>query len=105
MPANNSPLAYDDLRRVMDQALMSPNGVRLRCPNGVGEAYGLRSRMYKFRALDRKANRETYPKGDPKHGISVYDRLTIAPFADGDDIYLYLEVTNEERFAARIEEL
>lgn len=104
MTASNSPLAYDDLRAVMDRALASNNGIRLQCTS-VGEAYGLRSRMYKFRSLDREASRDTYPPGDPRHGRSIYDRLTIAPFMDGDVVYLYVEMTNAERFEERIEEL
>ncbi len=76
MPLSQSPAAYTDCAALLDQALESEKGVRITC-DSKGMATNLRQRLYKARQLDQKQNAESYPKGEPLHGRSVYDRLTV----------------------------
>jgi hypothetical protein len=103
MAYSKSPLAYEDLREIFDRALDAPKGLRIPCKSR-GAAMQLRSRFNSLREVDRKQNLRTYAEGDPMHGQSQYDRLTlrIMPPGDPNDHYLYIlhrlasELTVEE---------
>lgn len=109
MSASNSPLAYADIRHLADRALANGRGVMLRC-HDLGESISQRTRFYKMRDLDRRANKRTYPDPDhPMHGTSVYDTLVLSPCQEERDgeqvVFLAFEVSSAERLAERIEEL
>lgn len=76
MGTSKSVLANQDLRALLDRALESPRGVELSLPT-LNAAYTLRHRIYSLRETDRGQSRDLYPPDDPKHGVSVYDILTI----------------------------
>lgn len=73
MPTSKSPASYADVREALDKALEAPNGIRVRST----EPSQLRQRIYSFRKMDREASRHTYPEGDHRHGISIYDTLNV----------------------------
>src|SRR4051812_48606940 len=104
MTASESPLSYADIREVADRALANGFCVLLKCHDH-GNALSERSRFYKMRELDRKESRQTYPKGDPHHGVSVYDRLVVSPCVEGEQQYLSFQVSSAARLEERIVEL
>jgi len=74
MPFSDSSLAYDDVKRLLDQALMSEKGLRVRFETH-GKAIQFRHRLNHFRKLDRRESTKIYTKGDPLFGRTVYDKL------------------------------
>lgn len=109
MPVSSSPLAHRDIQAIMDRALSNGRGCRIQIANP-GEGYSLRQRFYTMRLGDRAANCKVFDPEDPRYGRSVYDALTVY-IASGNDedppesLYLMLEVSTEERLAARVEDL
>jgi hypothetical protein len=85
MPLSSQPAHYIDCRTYMDQALDAEKGIKITAETP-GKAINLRQRFYKAISLDRKANFELYPAGDPNHGRSAYDKLSIA--VDGNFVIL-----------------
>lgn len=83
MPHSSSPLAYDDIRSALDQALEAPKGVRIICDSEKA-AIRLRQRCQSFRKIDRAQNTKIYQEGDPMWGRSVYDRLSFS--LDGEAV-------------------
>jgi hypothetical protein len=82
--------SYLDCRALYDAALADPLGARA-CLGNFGAAQNMRGRMHYFRKLDRAANAEIYPRGDPKHGVSIYDDYQITILADtNDEFWLYI---------------
>lgn len=76
MTLSTSTLAYTDCFAAMDAALADAKGIAIRL--GTRSAADMfRMRCHYARALDRKANAETYDKGHPRHGVSEYDRLIL----------------------------
>lgn len=105
VPMSKSLLSYADIRGVMDQALASEKGVRVRC-DSLGQAYNLRQRFYSYRLMDRKENAKIYQPGDPLYNTSAYDKIIVLPEGDSAGNYwLRLEVSTAERLEARVEEL
>lgn len=106
MGHNTSPLADKAVREIADRALANGRGLRIRCDT-LGEANGLRTKIYKMRLRDRKDNLATYDEGHPLHGNSVYDILVCTPTRDPEteQIYLSVEVSSIEQYEERIEEL
>lgn len=75
--------AYLDCRQLFDAALADPKGARA-CLGTWEACRNMQSRMNYFRSLDRIANKEIYPKGDPKWGISAYDPYVVQLMEDAD---------------------
>lgn len=100
MPPSLSPLSSEDIRETFNRALESEKGIRVRCKSSA-EATNLRSRMNKWRKTDREASRLVYPEDDPRHGVSIYDRIIICK--DRESSELRLEISSASRFD--IEEL
>lgn len=91
MSMPNSLLAYQDCRQLFEAAAADPKGARA-CLGQESSCIHMRTRMHYFRAMDRNANAETYPKGHPMHGVSVYDELVVQIFPDEDGQYwLYIQ--------------
>lgn len=84
MSPSSSILAYDDIREALDRALSAPNGVSVSFLSK-GQAIHFQQRVYKFRLLDRKESRKLFPEGDPRHGRSVYDVITIPKIEEVDN--------------------
>lgn len=91
MSLPNSLGAYLDCRALYDAALNDPKGARA-CLGTYESCLNMRTRMHYFRMLDRRANMETYPPGDPKHGTSVYDDYVIQITGDTEgEFWLYIQ--------------
>jgi hypothetical protein len=71
---STSRLAYDDVYECYDRALKDEFGIRIRFESH-GDIMHFRSRLNVARAIDRKDNREIYPREHPMHGVSQYDRV------------------------------
>lgn len=84
MTTSNSRLSYEDCFLILDKALASPNGLRLKFKEH-GDAIHFRLRCHCARSIDRYDNKQTYPgpnletgdAGHPMHGRSVYDDIVI----------------------------
>jgi hypothetical protein len=81
MPKNLE--AYEDIRKYLDQALESENGLLIRTATS-GKAIYLAQRFNTLRTLDRKASLEIYEIEDPRRGTSSWDTLDIR--ADGPGV-------------------
>lgn len=90
MTTPTSRLAYKPYYEILDRALASERGVRIRVSDR-GAANQMRVRLHTARSLARDLSREMYDVGDPKHGISAYDELTVRVQNDGDDIVVVIE--------------
>lgn len=95
MPISSSPLAYADCYDAMYRALEDDRGVRLKVDTR-GNAEFLRMRLNTARAINREENAKTYPKGEPLHGRSEFDKLMFRikelRSKDGSTrVYVYLE--------------
>ncbi len=91
MSLPHSLRAYEDCRSLYEAASADPKGARARL--GTYDAcINMRTRMHYFRKLDRDANAETYPRGDPMHGVSSYDDYVCRIIPDEDnEFWLYVE--------------
>src|SRR5262245_5072405 len=90
---NKSPLAFDDIRELLDKALdRLPKALRVPCQDH-SHAMSRRTRFNYFRAMDRDQNARTYPEGHPMHKKTPYDRLIFRIPRKGapDDNYIYIE--------------
>jgi len=76
LSTSKSLLAYAQLQTVLDRAIESANGVRVKQESS-GKARNFVQRCYTFRALDRQRNSKLYDPSDPNHGTSPYDVLVI----------------------------
>lgn len=85
MPMSKSLIAYTDCKAVLDRALESPKGLKIPRETD-GAAIYLQQRLNYFRKLDRDFTRSIFPSEDPRHGVSVYDCLTIR--RDGTTVYV-----------------
>ena len=74
MPQATSPDSYADARALMDRALDSPRGLRIKVH--ANEAWRLRMNCYTVRARDRTLMAKIHPHDHPQHGRSAYDTLT-----------------------------
>jgi hypothetical protein len=73
---SKSPLAYGDIKELLDKALDSPRGIKITLEKH-GHAIQLRQRASKFRTMDRASSKTVYPEGHPMHGRSSYDVLAL----------------------------
>jgi hypothetical protein len=67
---SKSPLAYGDVKELLDKALDSPRGIKITLEKH-GHAIQLRQRASKFRTMDRASSKTVYPEGHPMHGRSL----------------------------------
>lgn len=76
----SSRFAYKDCYELMDKALESPTGIKVRIDGiaGWNHAWRLRLRLHSARRIDRKDNAIAFPEIDhPMHGRSEYDTLYV----------------------------
>ena len=76
MATSSSPLSFGDCFSVLDRALASTRGIRLRFPTE-GDARHFRTRLHAARQLHRNANAQTYEHDHAMYGNSEYDALVI----------------------------
>lgn len=82
--------SYEDCFDLMDQALDTRQGIRVRFPTN-GSAMYFRMRLHKARTLDRDDNLVAYSKGDPLYGRSIYDPVVATIEKAGEHWWLYLK--------------
>jgi len=91
MSHSNSLRAYTDCEKLFQSALADPKGARA-CLGTYEACMQLRGRMNYFRTLDRKANAETYDRGHPMHGASIYDPYIVQILEDEEhEFWLYIQ--------------
>jgi len=91
MSMPNSLRSYTDCEELFDRAKSDPKGARA-CLGTLESATNMRTRMHYFRKLARLANEEIYPRGDPLHGVSVYDELVVQIIKDENaEYWLYIQ--------------
>ena len=76
MTTSTSRAAYGPFYEVLDRALDSPRGIRVKCATA-GDAYQYRVKLHSARILDRNLNKTVRDTDDPKWGISDYDTLIV----------------------------
>jgi len=76
MPNSTSPLSYNDIKELLERALLAPKGLRISFES-TNAAIRWLSRANSFRAVDRKANAKLYQEGHSMHMASAYDVLLI----------------------------
>lgn len=77
MPQAKNIAAFEDLRPHFNQALQSPNGIRIRTASK-GAAISMRARFYTLRKLEREASVNLYEPEHPLRGLSPYENLSIS---------------------------
>lgn len=103
MVTSTSRLSFTDCYDILDRALESERGVRITCEDE-GQARHLRTRLHSARQIHRRDNAETYPLGDPRHGSSEYDVLTVKLRANGKGVFLLVEKVSTGMQIEEIEE-
>jgi hypothetical protein len=77
MSTSNSKFAYEDCFDLLDEALESNTGVRIRLEDDdVTEQW--RVRLHRARQISRSESKERYQPDDPNYGKSVYDKLVVS---------------------------
>jgi hypothetical protein len=89
VPMSTSRLAYEDVFECYERALKDEFGIRIRFETE-GDAMHFRSRLNTARSIDRRDNREIYPREHPMYGVSPYDRIACRLRAINNYWYLYL---------------
>lgn len=110
MTTSNSRLSYEDCFKILDQAVESPNGLRLKFKEH-GDAIHFRLRCHCARMIDRHDNKQTYPApdpvtgdaGHPMWGRSVYDDIVIKVRLRGKVTYADILLRSKSEY--EIEEL
>src|SRR4030095_8327979 len=97
MVASNSRFSYSDCYQLMDQAIADAKGIRIKFATQE-EAWHFRIRLHTARRIDRTDNMETYPLGNPMHGRSAYDPLTMRIRERADGLWLQLEKVDAREF-------
>lgn len=82
--------AYLDCLAYLDAALEDPQGIRLR-QDSMNAATTLRMRIHQIRVLLRKDSEAFYEPGDPKYGVTAYDRVVCRIRIIDRVVYLYIE--------------
>jgi hypothetical protein len=97
MGYNSSIKSFEDVRAVLDEALMSPTGKMSKQPTRAA-AINLRARFNHFRSIDRRENKRVYPEDHHLYNRSVYDVLVlqIPPKGTPDDTTLYIRKRSPE---------
>ncbi|WP_329700472.1 hypothetical protein [Scandinavium sp.] len=76
MSFNRTPLALEDVKRVLDRALNATRGLEVNFKTR-GEAIYWRGRANYFRRLDRRENAQIYDETHILHKQSIYDKLRL----------------------------
>jgi hypothetical protein len=71
---NKNPLAFDDVKDILNRALDSESGIKITCKNHA-EAMSLRIRIHYYRKIDKDLNAVTYPPEHALHSVSIWHRL------------------------------
>lgn len=103
MTMPTSRLAYYDCYEILDKAIDSPRGIRLRFATE-GAARHFRTRLHKARQINRLDNAETYDPSHALHGRSEYDPLTVKLRPNGEGWVLEIEPLNTSMEIEEIEE-
>ncbi len=82
MGLHGSADAYKDCEDHFATALNSERGIGLRL-SAPGLVTQLAQKLNTYRERLRKDSRKVYPSDDPRHGVSIYDKLQVAK--DPDD--------------------
>jgi len=72
----DSPGAYNDCYDLYQRAIDTPGGVRTLLSTK-NEAYFFQLRMHKFRTIQRRNSRRTYPTDHPLYDTSEFDPLQV----------------------------
>ena len=75
MPVSNSPLAYSDVKALLDRALETERGLRVQSESKAA-AWRLVMRLNKFRVIERDALRRVLDPDHPLYGTCEYDQLS-----------------------------
>jgi hypothetical protein len=97
MVTSTSRLAYSDCFDLMDKALADPKGIKVKFSTGE-DAWHFRIRLHTARKIDRLDNKDIYEPGQPMHGRSVYDQLTMRIRKSSDHAWLRLERIDTREF-------
>ncbi len=104
MGSSNSILAYARERDILERALESERGLRLRYESEREAVYFIH-RCNKFRVLDRKRNAVIYSEpAHEMHMASVFDRLQLKRDRDDPAVVIVEKLPEIER-RATVEEL
>jgi hypothetical protein len=76
MSFNKAPIAFDDVREVLNQAIDTKNGIKITFET-LAEGARFRQRAYYYIRQDRENSKKVYPEDHPMHGVSVYDKLCL----------------------------
>lgn len=76
--------AYNSPRDLMEQALSSPRGIRVRFPNRPA-AQSMKNRMATVVTMERKRNTKIYEPDSPLYGKSQYETLSTYIIDSWDD--------------------
>lgn len=106
MSFTKAPIAYEDIRPVLDRALDAEKGIRLSFERR-SEAVRWVTRANHFRTYHRSQSRIMFPDAnDPRHHQCIYDKLVIRrPFDAPEGSKIIVEVLNGYQLAATVEEL
>lgn len=103
MALTDSRLAYDDIFKILDRAIESPLGIRVKFADR-GAAFRFRTRLHYARNIDRKDNKANFDPDHPMFGRSIYDSVTVKdPVKEGPIYWLYIHKLDGENL--EIEEL
>ena len=94
---SNSILSYADVRELLDRALASDRGLRVRLGT-TGACHNLRQRMGYFRRLDRRENKKVYDDSHILHDRSQYDTLIFRIGQDEKGHYVDLVKASGDSF-------
>lgn len=81
--------AYLAIYQILDQALASPAGARLKVESH-DAAVNLRMRIHASRAVDRESNSQIYEKGHHLWWASIYDVLQVRLEVDPSDSHCWV---------------
>lgn len=90
MTLSTSLLAFSDCLDAYDKAVADERGVRIPVAD-LTAAHRLRSRLHQARVLERRQNAMAYAPGEPMHGRSIYDEITVRIMAGPGRYWVYLE--------------
>lgn len=95
MTASTSSLSFTDCYDVLDQAMISAKGIRVKFDSRE-TAWHFRTRLYYARARNRIDNAESYPSDHPLFGRSEYDSLQVRVRENGKGWEVLVEKLNSE---------
>jgi hypothetical protein len=98
--------SYAFEREILDRALMSANGVKVRPKeNTQASATSMVFRFNSFRKAARRLTKEMYPEGDPKRGTTDYDTMVISKGEDVKGWYVKIAPSQARLGEVEVEDL